>query len=151
VDREVLSQEPIDVTASEKKVRGETFGAVVTFQGVVRRDRTDQGTIDYLFYETYGEMAEIELERIAVEVRRQWPEAALLIQHRIGRVNMGETSVLIVVTSPHRPTAFEACRWAIDALKSSVPLWKKEVYTDGSSRWTDPCKHVKIPHASNRS
>jgi molybdopterin synthase catalytic subunit len=121
-----LTDDPIDAETLEDRVRTEEHGAVVTFQGVVRRDRTDIGVIDHLVYEAYVPMAEREFSRILKEVSTRWPQAAAVIQHRVGRVNVGETSVF--------------CRHAIDQIKTAVPLWKKDVCSNGKSEWT-VCHH----------
>jgi molybdopterin synthase catalytic subunit len=136
----LLTREPIDVETLELGIRDKEHGAVVTFQGVVRQDETDDGLIDYLHYEAYEAMAENELRRLMWEIATRWPQARLVIQHRLGRVNVGETSVFIAVSSPHRAQAFEACRHAIDQVKTNVPIWKKDVYTNGRSQWTT-CHH----------
>ncbi len=131
-----LTADPIDVGALEQKVRRDEPDAVVTFQGVVRRDRTGQGEIDHLLYEAYEPMAQKEMARILREMKARWPRTQAVLQHRVGRVNVGETSVFIAVSSPRRAQAFEACRYAMDRIKTAVPLWKKDVYTNGGSRWT---------------
>lgn len=135
-----LTDETIDAETLEDRVRTEEHGAVVTFQGVVRRDRTELGEIDHLVYEAYGPMAEREFSRILKEVSTKWPQAAAVIQHRLGRVRVGETSVFIAVSSPHRGQAFEACRHAIDQIKTTVPLWKKDVCSNGKTEWS-VCHH----------
>lgn len=131
-----LSEESINALDLEQRARSSAQGAVVTFQGVVRGDRTKEGDIDYLFYEAYESMALKQVEHVLASVRKKWPGAEAAIQHRVGRVTVGETSVFIAVNAPKRQDAFEACRFAIDQVKARVPLWKKNVYTNGRWDWT---------------
>jgi len=107
------------------------FGAVVTFLGTTRSPNKGK-VVDHLVYEAYPGMAEKVLAQIVDEMRARWPLGRVAIVHRLGRVNPGEASILIVVASPHRPEAFEAARYAIDRVKLILPVWKKEVLEDGS-------------------
>ena len=136
----ILDEElPIDqiVQAAQDADPG-AAGAVVTFLGTVRNN--SQGhSIEYLEYEAYRPMAQQEMERIAAEVRERWGFPCSMA-HRLGRLQIGEVSVVIAVASPHRKAAFEACHWAIDRVKESVPIWKKEVATDGYWWVEDPVK-----------
>jgi molybdopterin synthase catalytic subunit len=110
-------------------------GAVVLFSGTVRDHAEGRSGVQHLTYEAYEEQAVPKLAEIADEVRRRWPRTgAIVLLHRTGRLEIGESSVIVVVSSPHRPEAFEAGRYAIDALKASVPIWKHEVW-DGGSDW----------------
>jgi molybdopterin synthase catalytic subunit len=88
--------------------------------------------VRYLEYEAYEEMAQPLMEEIVVEARRRWPVTDVRVVHRLGRLEIGEPSVAIAVTAPHRGAAFDACRYAIDTLKATVPIWKKEFYADGA-------------------
>ncbi len=124
-----LTREPIDVgdltpTAAED-------GAVCLFLGVVRNENGGR-PVRHLEYEAYEEMAQPLMEEIEAEARRRWPVTDVRIVHRLGRLEIGEASVAIAVTAPHRGAAFEACRHAIDTLKATVPIWKKEFYADGA-------------------
>jgi molybdopterin synthase catalytic subunit len=110
-------------------------GGVVTFQGVVR-DNARGKQVRSLEYDAYIEMAEQQMAQIAAEVERRWESSAVAMVHRIGRLEIGECSVVVVVACPHRAQAFEACRYAIDTLKSTVPIWKKEIYTNGEE-WVE--------------
>ncbi len=110
-------------------------GGIVTFTGVVR-DNARGKRVRALEYDAYPEMAESEMARIATEVARRWPESGVALVHRIGPLAIGECSVAVVVACPHRAEAFEACRYAIDTLKASVPIWKKELYEDGQE-WVE--------------
>lgn len=110
-------------------------GAVVVMSGMVR-NQTDGKPVVGLEYQAYQPMAIKVFEQIATEIRRQWPEVnAVVIHHRVGRLQIGEISVLVAIGSPHRSEAFEACRYGIDTLKHTAPIWKKEHWGDGSSRW----------------
>jgi molybdopterin synthase catalytic subunit len=117
-------------------------GAVCLFAGVVR-DHNDGRLVRHLDYEAYEEMALAELRSIESEVRRRWPVGDVRIVHRLGRLEIGDVSVVVVIASPHRAQAFEACRHAIDTLKRTVPIWKKEFYADGSMWLEGPgaCSH----------
>jgi len=111
------------------------FGALVTFLGTTRSPNKGK-TVDHLVYEAYTGMAEKVLAQIAEEMRARWDLGRIAIVHRLGRVDPGEASILIVVASPHRPEAFAAARYAIDRVKLILPVWKKEVLTDGS-HWVE--------------
>jgi molybdopterin synthase catalytic subunit len=110
-------------------------GGVVTFQGVVR-DNARGKQVRSLEYDAYVEMAEQQMAQIAAEVEKRWETSAVAMVHRIGRLEIGECSVVVAVACPHRAEAFEACRYAIDTLKATVPIWKKEIYTDGEE-WVE--------------
>lgn len=112
-------------------------GALCLFVGVVR-DSNRGRTVAWLEYEAYEAMALEEMARIEAEVRSLWPVTDLRLVHRLGRLAVGEASVVVAVTSPHRAEAFAACRHAIDTLKARVPIWKREHYADGSAWLDDP-------------
>ena len=114
--------------------RGED-GAAVVFEGVVRNQTRGRTTL-YLDYEAYEQMALLQMEALAGQALKQFAIRDLAIVHRLGRLQIGETSVLIVVASAHRAAAFDACRWLIDTLKRTVPIWKKEYFHDGAV-WAD--------------
>jgi molybdopterin converting factor subunit 1 len=114
--------------------RGED-GATLVFEGVVRNQTRGRKTL-YLEYEAYEEMALSQIEKLAVEALEKFQIRAVAIVHRLGRLEIGEASVLIAVASAHRAAAFEACRWLIDTLKRTVPIWKKEFFEDGAV-WAD--------------
>lgn len=126
-----LTRERID---AEKLVaatkRGED-GAVVVFDGIVRNNTRGRATL-YLDYEAYEEMALRQMQELAAQARERFSVRQVMIVHRLGRLEIGETSVLIVVASAHRGAAFDACRWVIDTLKQTVPIWKKETFADGA-------------------
>lgn len=112
-------------------------GAVVSFSGVVRSSSSAHDGVQALEYETSEELAQKRLDEIIAEARRQWPTlGAVGIHHRIGRVELSEATVLVVVASPHRAEAFDAARYCIDTLKKSLPMWKREVF-EGGSAWSE--------------
>jgi molybdopterin synthase catalytic subunit len=135
-----LTRDPIDI-ADLQRVSSRD-GALALFVGVVR-DANAGRPVLHLEYEGYEEMALAEMERIAADVRGRWPVSDVRIVHRLGRLEIGEASVAVAVASPHRDEAFLACRHAIDTLKKTVPIWKKEFYADGAV-WLDgpgACAH----------
>lgn len=130
-----LVRAPIDQGALIRHVRAAEDGAVVTFDGCVRNHSHGRRTL-YLDYEAYEGMALAKIREITEEIHRKFPVHCVAVIHRLGRLEIGETSVFIAVSSPHRPAAFEACRYAIDTLKRTVPIWKKEYFEDGAV-WAD--------------
>ena len=131
----LLIREPIDHAALVAHVRGAGDGAVVTFDGCVRNESHGRRTL-YLDYEAYELMALSKIREIATALHENFAVHGVAIAHRLGRLEIGETSVFIAVSAPHRPAAFEACRFAIDTLKRTVPIWKKEYFEDGAV-WAD--------------
>jgi len=125
-----LSAEPLDLQAAVAEVASDDAGAVATFVGTVRRSSRGRDVL-YLEYEAFEEMAEPMLARLAEELKAKHDLCEMAIHHRLGRVEIGEPSVAIAVSAPHRAAALEACREAIDTLKGTIPLWKKEVYAGG--------------------
>jgi molybdopterin synthase catalytic subunit len=134
-----LTTDPIDYFALTEQVRRPGCGAVVTFLGTVR-DLTDGRVTTALEYEAYPGMAEKKLAEVEQEARARWAVGEMILIHRVGRLEVGEVSVAVAVSCPHRAEAFEACRYAIDRLKEVVPIWKKENWADGSSEWVHPGK-----------
>jgi molybdopterin synthase catalytic subunit len=134
-----LTTDPIDYFALTEQARRPGCGAVVTFLGTVR-DLTDGRVTTALEYEAYPGMAEKKLAEIEQEARARWAVGEMILIHRVGRLEVGEVSVAVAVSCPHRAEAFEACRYAIDRLKEVVPIWKKENWADGSSEWVHPGK-----------
>jgi molybdopterin synthase catalytic subunit len=132
-----LTHEPIDYTSLTEAVRRPACGGVVLFLGTVRDITGDQVT-EALDYEAYPAMAERKLAEIEREARARWPIGEMTVVHRLGRLGVGEVSVAVVVSCPHRAEAFDACRYTIDRLKQIVPIWKKETRPDGSSDWVHP-------------
>ena len=130
-DRVELTLEPLSEQAVAHAVDDAGAGAVVLFSGVVR-NQTGGRRVKYLEYEAHAPMAEAKMREIAEAVRARWPHTRrIALVHRLGRLEIGESSVMIAVSSPHRGEGFEACRFAIDALKTTVPVWKKEYFEDG--------------------
>lgn len=125
-----LSSDPLDPTAVERMVAGPDCGGLVTFVGAVR-DQARGRSIRELEYEAYPGMAEAEMDAICAEAAGRWPGARVAIAHRVGRLAIGEAAVVVAAAAPHRAEAFAACRYAIDVLKERVPIWKKEIATDG--------------------
>ena len=130
-----LSEAPLDVGSVVSQVTGPGIGGIVTFLGTVR-DRARGRSIQRLEYEAYPEMAEREMQKIADDAGRRWPGARVAIAHRAGNLEIGEIAVVVVAAAPHRAEAFAACRFAIDTLKQTVPIWKKEFASDGEY-WVD--------------
>jgi molybdopterin synthase catalytic subunit/molybdopterin converting factor small subunit len=128
-----ITEEPLSLDAVVGEVADESAGAVATFLGTVRRESRGR-TVLYLEYEAYAEMAEGVMAQIAADLEHRYDLWAVAIHHRIGRVEIGEPSVAIAVSAPHRQDALAACKEAIDTLKQTVPLWKKEVY-EGGEEW----------------
>jgi molybdopterin synthase catalytic subunit len=130
-----LSDTPLDVEEVTARVAGDDAGGLVTFVGAVR-DHSRGHEIEHLEYEAYPEMAVREMQKIADAAGDRWPGTRVAIAHRVGRLEIGDAAVVIVAASKHRAEAFEACRFAIDTLKETVPIWKKEVAT-GGAYWVD--------------
>jgi molybdopterin synthase catalytic subunit len=132
-----LTREPIDYHELTEKVIRPSCGAVVTFLGTVRDLTGDEVTVA-LDYEAYGSMAEKKMAEIEADTRARWPDGEIAMVHRLGHLNVGEVSVAVAVSCPHRAQAFDACRHAIDRLKELVPIWKKENWADGKTEWVHP-------------
>jgi len=132
-----LTAEPIDVANVLQHVQRAEAGAVVLFLGTTRQFTAGRETVE-LAYEAYREMAEKELCRLEAEARERWPLVACAVVHRVGVVLVGEPSVAVAVSSPHRDAAFEAGRWLIDSLKETAPIWKQERWADGGADWIHP-------------
>ncbi len=130
-----ITREPLDRNALIASVSDPGVGGIVIFEGVVR-DNARGKQVRYLEYDVYPEMAVQQIREILVEAERRWNIDRVAIAHRIGRLEIGEASVIIAVATPHRAEAFEACRYIIDTLKTTVPIWKKEVATDGEE-WVE--------------
>jgi molybdopterin synthase catalytic subunit len=132
-----LTTDRIDYYALTEQVRRPGCGAVVTFLGTVR-DLTDGRVTVALDYEAYPGMAEKKLAEIEQETRQRWPVGEIALVHRLGHLEVGDVSVAVAVSCPHRAQAFDACRYAIDRLKEVVPIWKKENWADGGTGWVHP-------------
>ena len=130
-----IVREIIDTAGALARIKHGEDGAAVVFEGVVRNQTRGRRTL-YLDYEAYEEMALAEMEKLAEQALKQFAVRDVALVHRLGRLEIGEASVLIVVASAHRAAAFDACRWLIDTLKRTVPIWKKEYFEDGAV-WAD--------------
>jgi len=135
VSRAAIVREPIDTQAVLKRIKHPEDGAAIAFEGIVRNNTKGRQTL-YLDYEAYEDMALKQMEGLAEEALERFQVRDVALVHRLGRLQIGETSVLIVVASAHRGAAYEASRWLIDTLKRTVPIWKKEYFVDGAV-WAD--------------
>jgi len=120
-----LTDSPIDTTALASSVIRNSDGACVVFEGVVRNHH-DGKRVESIVYEAYAPMAEKEIDKVVSAVRQEWPDVAVAVLHRLGRLGVGDVSIAIACVSPHRAEAFGACRAMIDRIKQTVPIWKKE-------------------------
>lgn len=127
-----LTDDVLDPAGVQSLVEDPGCGAVVVFVGTVRRENEGRD-VDYLEYEAYLGMAEAKMAQIGDEIRRRWGIERVAMVHRLGRCDVGEASIVIGVASAHRTECFEACHYAIDRVKEIVPVWKKEVWRDGST------------------
>ena len=125
-----VTNQPIDLNEMVRFVTDPEAGAIATFIGTTRNNNEGRKVIG-LDYEAYPEMAEKELARIGEDAKKNWPICRMAISHRLGPVQIGEASVIIAVSSAHRDAAFAACRFAIEEIKKTVPIWKKEVFEGG--------------------
>ena len=130
-----MTQEPLDPQRLVNLVRRDESGALALFYGVVRNHSQGRRVL-YLEYDAYPSMAVKKMQQVAEEVRSRWDITDMAINHRIGRLEVGETSLLVAVSAPHRREAFEACHYAVDRIKEIVPVWKKEVWEGGES-WVE--------------
>lgn len=129
-----ITREPIDTTALLSSCPSPSDGAVLLFVGVVR-DRNEGREVGHLEYEAFAPMAERVLAQIVEEARAQWEVGTMAVEHRIGKLEIGEASVAIAVAAPHRDAAYAASRYVIEELKKRVPIWKREGYLDGEREW----------------
>lgn len=130
-----ITEDPIDIGSVARRVVPEDCGATVTLDGYVRRFTKGRETL-HLVYEAYESMAVKEMESLAARARREFEVSSVSIVHRVGKLEIGETSVVVAVAAPHRKAAFGACEWLITELKRTVPIWKKEVYV-GGEEWVE--------------
>jgi len=147
-----LVRNPIDMPALVREIRAPEDGAIVTFDGFVRNQSHNRPTL-YLDYEAYESMALAKMREIAAQLHEKFAIHCVAIVHRLGRLEIGETSVFIAVSAAHRAAAFDACRFAIDTLKRTVPIWKKEYFEDGAV-WADgelPLAPAATSHAKPAS
>jgi molybdopterin synthase catalytic subunit len=130
-----ITGEPLDRNALVTAITHPGVGGIVVFEGVVR-DSARGKHIRYLEYDVYPEMATRQIRAIVIEAEKRWGVERVAVAHRVGRLEIGEASVIVVVATPHRAEAFDACRYIIDTLKTTVPIWKKEVATTGEE-WVE--------------
>lgn len=143
-----LTHEPIDYTALTESVRSPQAGAVILFLGTVREFTEGRQTVA-LDYDAYNAMALKQMETLIAQARSQWPIVEAAIIHRLGRLELGDISVAVAVSAPHRHQAFDAGRFLIDQLKVVVPIWKRENWADGSTEWVHPGDGTPVvPHSA---
>ena len=133
-----LTDQPIDPAALLQSVESAERGGLACFFGVVRNHHAGRAVLR-LEYSAYGAMAEAECARIVAETLARWP-VAVALRHRVGRLEIGNTAVGIAVAAAHRDAAFAACRHVIEEVKRRVPIWKRELYADGTEEWVDPTR-----------
>jgi molybdopterin synthase catalytic subunit len=138
-----LTRHPLVVNELLAEVQGPERGGTCVFTGTVRNDDNVTG-IEYTAYEA---MAFAEIERILGEAQARWPEARVMLQHRLGMIPVGEASIAIAAAAPHRDDAFAACRFVIEEVKKRLPIWKKEYRVDGTTTWVDP-SGKPVPHGA---
>ncbi len=137
-DRVKLSRDPIDAAVMASEMTRDEAGAVATFVGVVRAEEKDGRTLDALDYHAYEEMAMEQMHDIRRRAGEKFDILDCAVAHRLGLLRIGEASIAVVVTSAHRAAAFDACRWIVDAIKDDVPIWKQDVWVDGTKSWVEP-------------
>jgi molybdopterin synthase catalytic subunit len=133
-----LVRETIDVDALMQQAGAAGCGAIATFSGLVRPETSGEKSLTALDYESYEEMAHSQLAEIRGRAIAKFGLIEAIVVHRLGTVPLGETSIAVIVSSAHRAEAFEACRYIVDAVKADAPIWKKDVWSDGSRNWVDP-------------
>ena len=132
-----ITRHPLDVNDLLGAVQGPERGGTCVFLGTVRND----GAVTAIDYSAYEAMATTEIERILADAHRQWPEARVMLQHRLGEIPVGQASIAIAAAAPHRNEAFSACRYVIEEVKKRLPIWKKELNADGTAEWVEGCSH----------
>ena len=142
--RSALVRRALDPAALLAEVARVSNGAMVLFTGTVR-DVNEGRAVTGIEYAAYSEMAERELERIVREAAERFEAADVVVEHRVGRLGLGEASVVIAVGHPRRAAAYDASRYVIEELKRRVPIWKCEEYADGTREWVDPTAHASAP------
>jgi len=133
-----LTAMPVDLGRLVAAVEHPSCGGLAIFAGVVRADGPTENPVVALEYSAYDSMVLKQLQRLGEQARERFAIHEVAIAHRVGRLAVGETSVVVAVSAPHRAAAFDACRWVIDTLKRDVPIWKKEIRKNGESSWASP-------------
>ena len=151
----ILTEQPIRLDPLIDQVRAPDRGGIAIFLGLVRDHHQGKGVLG-LDYSAYGPMAEAVTAEIIREAESREPRAAVAVQHRIGALTIGDTAVAVVAAAAHRGAAFDACRYVIEELKKRVPVWKREMYVDGSVEWVDPTASVegggsRVPQGENHA
>ena len=141
--RVAIVSAPLDPAALLREVSGPSNGALILFVGTVR-ETNDGRRVTGIEYAAYEAMADRELRAIAVEACERWGTGHVVVEHRIGRLDVGEASVVIAVAHPRRAQAYEASRYVIEELKRRVPIWKREEYADGTREWVDPTARPQV-------
>jgi len=145
-----LSEAELPIAAAYEWAVRPACGAVVLFSGTIRDHAEGRSGVEHLTYEAYDEQVVARFTEIGDELRRRWPDTGrIVLLHRVGRLQVEESSVVAVVSAPHRAEAFEAARFAIDALKESAPIWKHEVWADGAD-WGTGSKDLRDPRSVGR-
>ena len=140
-----LTPDPLDAARAIAFVTDGHAGAIDVFLGTTRHDTDATGrTLIALDYEAYPDMAVTQMRDIATRARQHWPVLKVALLHRVGRVAVGEPSVIIAVSTPHRADSFAVCKFIIDTLKKEVTVWKKEIWTEGEGTWVHPIENTKI-------
>lgn len=145
-----ITIEPIDFTAVTNAVRSHRAGAVVLFMGTVREFTGDAVTTK-LTYESFAEMASVQMQQLADQAQKRWSLCHVNMVHRTGQLDLGDVAVAVAVSAPHREAAFESGRWLLDEIKKSVPIWKQEHFADGSAEWQHPVDGIPAPRLDSRS
>jgi molybdopterin synthase catalytic subunit len=144
-----LTHEPIELAPLLRAVAAPERGGIATFLGLVRNQHEGRAVLG-LDYSAYAPMAEAECARIVEEAERRWP-ARVALRHRVGSLEIGDVAVAVAAAAAHRDAAFAACRYLIEETKSRVPIWKKELYADGTVAWVDPTRNAASPAAAERA
>ena len=132
-----LTRHPLDVAELLAAVQGAERGGTCVFLGTVRNDADVTG----IEYSAYDDMALAEIKQMLAEAEERWPDARVMLQHRLGQIPAGEASIAIAAAAPHRDAAFAACRYVIEEVKQRLPIWKKELRGDGSEKWVEAHDH----------
>lgn len=136
--RTLLTADALDIAALTASLATPDSGGICTFIGTTRADIVDGRRVAALEYEAYDDMAREQLDRLVLRASERFEISTVILAHRTGRVAVGEASVFVGVASPHRASAFKACRWLIDTLKAEIAVWKRDVFEGGASDWATP-------------